>query len=75
MRTSPSRSMASWPRPIPRSWASRCGCSCSAAREPDAVTAQMLDIVRQQIAFQGIELEVVAAEGMTCGNCGCGSGE
>ena len=42
--------------------------------EPDGVTAQMLDIVRQQIAFQGIELEVVAAEGMTCGNCGCAAG-
>lgn len=42
---------------------------------PDAVTAQMLDVVREQIAFQGIDLDVVAADSMICGSCGCGEGE
>lgn len=40
---------------------------------PDARTVQFLGMVREQIAFQGIDLEVrVAATGECGAGCGCG---
>jgi hypothetical protein len=44
------------------------------ATPPDATTIRMLEMVREQIAFQGIDLEVEVM-GKHCGEgCGCGSG-